>query len=83
MFDSNDDDDDVQLLREHVTEPWLPLALCAQLLKNKVKDSSHYKHAGRTESNVFSLEMAVSDVVPEMTNPVKESDDFKNRKGEN
>ena len=48
-----------------------------------MKDASHYKSTSLDESDVSSLAIVMSIVVPETTNSVKESKDLKNRKHKN
>ena len=61
----------------------LLLALLIHLVESKVKDTSNYKLRECDESNVLSLAIVQSVIIPEITNSVKELDAVKNRKCNN
>ena len=54
-----------------------------QLVEIKVKDTEHWKAAGRDEVNSSNLAIARLLIIPETTSSVKESDEFVNLKRKN
>ena len=80
LFDS--DDNDVLSLKAHVQESWLPLPSATQLAESIVKNTNFCKSAGKDEANTSNLAAIRSANITSVDSAIKESDQFRNRKGE-